>query len=205
MKHPCSGVILAGGLGTRYGGENKAFLRVGGVRILDRLFEVYREVFDEIILVTNNPVEFLEWDALIVSDIFPLRSSLTGVHAGLFYAGHPFAFFSACDTPFLKKEIIETVLEQIDPGDDLVIPQTSAGFEPLCAAYSKRCLRAAETHLRAKKLKIQLALQNGRIRKIPEERLREKDPELVSFFNVNTPEDLVRAEQMLPAGRTTEG
>lgn len=205
MKHPCSGVILAGGLGTRYGGENKAFLRVGGVRILDRLFEVYREVFDEIILVTNNPVEFLEWDALIVSDIFPLRSSLTGVHAGLFYAGHPFAFFSACDTPFLKKEIIETVLEQIEAADDLVIPQTSAGLEPLCAAYSKRCLKVAEAHLRAKKLKIQLALQNGRIRKIPEARLREKDPELVSFFNVNTPEDLVRAEQMLAAGLTTEG
>lgn len=205
MKHPCSGVILAGGLGTRYGGENKAFLRVGGVRILDRLFEVYREVFDEIILVTNNPVEFLEWDALIVSDIFPLRSSLTGVHAGLFYAGYPFAFFSACDTPFLKKEIVETVLEQIEAVDDLVIPQTSAGLEPLCAAYSKRCLKVAEAHLRANKPKIQLALQNGRIRKIPEARLREKDPELVSFFNVNTPEDLVRAEQMLAAGLTTEG
>ncbi len=205
MTHSCSGVILAGGLGTRYGGENKAFLRVGGVRILDRLFEVYREVFEEIILVTNNPVEFLEWDALIVSDIFPLRSSLTGVHAGLFYASHPFAFFSACDTPFLKKEIIETVLKQIDPTDDLVIPQTSAGLEPLCAAYSKRCLKTAEEHLRANKFKIQLALKSGRINKIPEERLREKDPELVSFFNVNTPEDLARAEQILAAGRATEG
>lgn len=205
MKHPCSGVILSGGLSTRYGGENKALLRVGGVRILDRLFEVYRQVFDEIILVTNNPVEFLEWDALIVSDIFPFRSSLTGVHAGLFYASHPFAFFSACDTPFLKKAIVEAVLEQIDPADDLVIPQTSAGFEPLCAAYSKRCLKVVEDHLKAGKLKIQLALQKGRIKKIPEERLREKDPQLISFFNVNTPADLTRAEQMLAAGSTTEG
>ncbi len=204
MKHSCSGVILAGGLGTRYGGENKAFLRVGGMRILDRLFAVYTQIFDEIILVTNHPLEFLEWDALIVSDIFPVRSSLTGVHAGLFYASQPFAFFSACDTPFLKKEIVETVLEQIDPADDLVIPQTSAGFEPLCAAYSKRCLKPAADHLRANKLKIQLALQKRRIKRIPEEQLREKDPELVSFFNVNTPEELARAEQMLAAGITTE-
>jgi molybdopterin-guanine dinucleotide biosynthesis protein A len=204
MKHSCSGVILAGGLSTRYGGENKAFLRVGGVRILDRLFAVYTQIFDEIILVTNNPVEFLEWDALIVSDIFPVRSSLTGIHSGLFYAGHPFAFFSACDTPFLKKEVVESVLEQIDPADDLVIPQTSKGFEPLCAAYSKRCLKPAEEHLRANKLKIQLALQKSRIKRIPEERLREKDPELVSFFNVNTPEDMARAEQMLAAGIATE-
>jgi molybdenum cofactor guanylyltransferase len=205
MKHSCSGVILAGGLSSRYGGENKAFLRVGGIRILDRLFAAYTELFDEIILVTNNPLEFLEWNAMIVSDIFSVRSSLTGIHAGLFYASHPFAFFSACDTPFLKKEIIETVLEHIDPAADLVIPQTSAGLEPLCAAYSKRCLKPAEDHLRAGKLKIQMALNKGRIKRIPEERLREKDPELVSFFNINTPEDLERAEQLLASGMGTEG
>jgi len=194
MRQPCSGVILAGGLSTRYGGENKAFLRVGGMRILDRLFAVYGELFDEIILVTNNPGEFLEWDALIVTDVFPVRSSLTGIHAGLFYARHPFAFFSACDTPFLKKELVETVLDSLEPGIDLVIPQTSAGLEPLCAAYSQRCLKAAEEHILQNKFKIQMALSGKRIKKIPEDVLRQKDPELLSFFNVNSPEDLTRAE-----------
>lgn len=200
MKQTCSGVILAGGLSTRYGGENKAFLRVGGARILDRLFAAYTDLFDEIILVTNNPLEFLEWDAMIVSDLFPVRSSLTGIHAGLFYASNPFAFFTACDTPFLKKEVIATVLDHIDPAADLVIPQTSAGLEPLCAAYSKRCLKPAEDHLRLNKLKIQMALNKCRIKRIPEERLRARDPDLVSFFNVNTPQDLARAEELLAAG-----
>jgi molybdopterin-guanine dinucleotide biosynthesis protein A len=187
-------------LSTRYGGENKAFLRVGGARILDRLFAAYTDLFDEIILVTNNPLEFLEWDAMIVSDLFPVRSSLTGIHAGLFYASNPFAFFTACDTPFLKKEVIATVLEHIDPAADLVVPQTSAGLEPLCAAYSKRCLKPAEDHLRLNKLKIQMALNKCRIKRIPEERLRARDPDLVSFFNVNTPQDLARAEELLAAG-----
>jgi molybdopterin-guanine dinucleotide biosynthesis protein A len=200
MKQTCSGVILAGGLSTRYGGENKAFLRVGGARILDRLFAAYTDFFNEIILVTNNPLEFLEWDAMIVSDLFPVRSSLTGIHAGLFYASNPFAFFTACDTPFLKKEVIATVLEHIDPAADLVIPQTSAGLEPLCAAYSKRCLKPAEDHLRMNKLKIQMALNKCRIKRIPEERLRARDPDLVSFFNVNTPQDLALAEELLAAG-----
>jgi len=197
MRQPCSGVILAGGLSTRYGGENKAFLRVGGMRILDRLFAVYGELFDEIILVTNNPGEFLEWDALIVTDVFPVRSSLTGIHAGLFYARHPFAFFSACDTPFLKKELVETVLDSLEPGIDLVIPQTAAGLEPLCAAYSQRCLKAAEEHILQNKFKIQMALSGKRIKKIPEDVLRQKDPELRSFFNVNSPEDLARAERFV--------
>jgi molybdopterin-guanine dinucleotide biosynthesis protein A len=50
-----------------------------------------------------------------------------------------------------------------------------------------------------------MALQKARIKKIPEERLRAKDPDLVSFFNVNTPQDLARAEQLLAAGTATEG
>ncbi len=204
MDAACTGVILAGGLGTRYGGENKAFLRVGGVRIVDRLFDVFSQLFDEIVIVTNRPADFLEWDALIVADIFPVRSSLSGIHAGLFYATHPFAFISACDTPFLKKEVVAAVLERTGPQVDLVLPQTSAGFEPLCAAYSRRCLKPVEDHLRANKFKIQLALKNCRIDKIPEDRLRERDPDLISFFNVNTPEDLARAEHLLCAGAKTE-
>ena len=203
MSQPCTGVILAGGLSTRYGGCNKALLRVGGVRILDRLFEAFEGLFDEIILVTNRPEEFLAWDALIVTDLFPVRSSLTGIHTGLFYAGRPHAFVAACDTPFLQRGVIEAVLERIEPAVDLVIPHTAAGLEPLCAAYSKRCLRAVEDHLRRGLFKIQWALAGKRIREIPEEVLRRSDPDLRSFFNVNTPEDLTRAEALLagtPAG-----
>ncbi|MDH3885280.1 MAG: NTP transferase domain-containing protein, partial [Desulfobacterales bacterium] len=85
MKFPCTGVILSGGLSTRYDGTEKALLQVGGVRILDRIYDIYSELFEEIILVTNSPQNFLEWDLLIVSDLFPIRSSLTGIHAGLFY------------------------------------------------------------------------------------------------------------------------
>jgi len=196
LTHSCSGVILAGGLSTRYGGQNKALLEVGGVRILDRLFEVFKQVFTEIIIVTNQPLDFLEWDALIVTDIFRARSSLTGIHTGLFHAGYPFAFFSACDTPFLKRDVIETILAEIEPADDVIVPRTSQGLEPMCAAYSRRCLKPAEEHIRANKLKIQLALQKNRFKYVPEERLREKDPDLISFFNVNTPEDLARAEEI---------
>ena len=116
-KIPCTGVILSGGLSTRYDGTEKALLKVGGVRILDHIYDIYSQLFDEIILVTNNPQKFLEWDLLIVSDLFPIRSSLTGIHAGLFYMTNPFAFISACDTPFLKKEMVETVIGKIEAHD----------------------------------------------------------------------------------------
>ena len=194
---PCTGVILSGGLANRYDGTEKALLRVGGDRILDRIYDIYRKLFDEIILVTNNPQKFLEWDLLIVSDLFPIRSSLTGIHAGLFYMTNPYAFISACDTPFLKKEMVETVVGRIEAQIDIVMPQTSAGFEPLCAAYSKRCLEAAQNHLEQEKLKVIKAFRKSRIKTISEKVLRKIDPELQSFFNINTHEDLQRAEEMV--------
>jgi molybdopterin-guanine dinucleotide biosynthesis protein A len=190
-------VILSGGLAVRYDGIEKALLRVGGIRILDRLYAIYRELFDEIILVTNCPQKFLEWDLLIVSDLFPIRSSLTGIHAGLFYMTNPYAFISACDTPFLKKEVVETVVGKVEAQIDIVMPETSAGFEPLCAAYSKRCLEAAQNHLEQEKLKVVKAFRKSRIKTISEKALRKIDPELQSFFNINTPEDLQLAEEMV--------
>jgi molybdopterin-guanine dinucleotide biosynthesis protein A len=197
MKFPCTGVILSGGLSTRYDGTEKALLQVGGVRILDRIYDIYSELFEEIILVTNSPQKFLEWDLLIVSDLFPIRSSLTGIHAGLFYMTNPFAFISACDTPFLKKEMVETIIAKIEPQIDIVMPATSAGLEPLCAAYSKRCLQPAQHHLEQEKLKIIKTFRKSRVKTISEKVLRKIDPDLQSFFNINTPEDLQRAEEMV--------
>ena len=197
MTIPCTGVILSGGLNKRFEGENKAFINVGGRRIIDRLLDVFSDLFDEIILVTNHPELFLQWDLTIVTDIFDLRSSLTGIHSGLFYSNNPYAFFSACDTPFLKKELVEILVKQIEQKIDIIMPETAAGFEPLCAIYSKRCLKPAEDHLKANKVKIQWAFRSNRIKNIPENQLRTVDPELRSFLKINTPEDLVRAEEMI--------
>ena len=201
MAHPCTGVILSGGLNTRFNGQNKAFIQVGQKRILDRLYDVFSDLFEEIILVTNHPLQFLDWDLTIVTDLFSTRSSLTGIHAGLFYTKNPFVFFSACDTPFLKKELVITLIEQIENNTDIIMPQTAAGFEPLCSIYSKRCLKQAELHLKENKLKIQRAFQGHRIKYIPENVLLEKDPDLISFFNINTPEDLIRAEEIIAMNR----
>ncbi|MGD2185034.1 MAG: molybdenum cofactor guanylyltransferase [Desulfobacterales bacterium] len=196
-KFPCTGVILSGGLATRYDGTQKALLRVDGIRILDRIYDIYRELFEEIILVTNTPQKFLEWDLLIVPDLFPVRCSLTGIHAGLFFMTTPFAFISACDTPFLKKEVVETVIGNIESQIDIVMPETSAGLEPLCAAYARRCLEPAQQHLEQEKLKVIKAFRKSRIKTISENVLRKKDPDLRSFFNINTPEDLKQAEEMV--------
>ena len=197
MISNCTGVILAGGLATRFSGQKKALIQVEGKRILDRLYAVYRGLFEEIILVANDPCTYADWDFAVVSDIFDCRSSLTGLHAGLFYLRTPYAFFAACDAPFVRAELIRGLIEAIRPGDDVVIPQTDAGFQPLCAVYSKRCLAPVERLLNKGEFRIRSFFDRVRVHRVPETRLRELDPELLSFLNINTPEDLCLAEEIL--------
>jgi len=195
MKNKFTGVILAGGKNSRFSGKNKALVHIGGKRILDRIYEVFTILFDKIILVTNDPVQYMEWDFDIVTDIFPIRSSLTGIHTGLFYMTTPYAFFSACDIPFIKKELIEILLDSVEPSIDIVIPETSKGLEPLCSVYSKRCLKPIAEQLEKQSLKIERMFQKVRVKKISEDILRTIDQDLLSFSNINTPDDLARAKQ----------
>ena len=64
-----SGIILAGGKNSRMG-TNKAFLEIDGNRLIDKIMDIYRRLFNEIIIVTNDPVSYIEFsDASIVTDI----------------------------------------------------------------------------------------------------------------------------------------
>ena len=191
-----SGVILAGGLNSRFSGANKAFIQIGNKRILDHIYDVFRELFEEIILVTNDPLKYLGWDLKIVTDIYPARSSLIGIHAGLFYTTGSHAFITACDTPFLKKELIETIICAVEPQIDIIIPETSAGIEPLFAVYSKKCLKQIENQLQKQEFKIQKFFNKVRVVKISEDEIRAKDPELTSLFNVNNLSSLEKAKEI---------
>ena len=203
MKKSCSGVILSGGLSSRFAGRDKAFVTVGGKPMIEHLLAVFQPLFDDIVLVTNDPLKYLSWDLHIVTDIFSCRSSLTGIHAGLFHAAHPHAFFAACDAPFLQTGVVQTLLDALGPSADVVIPETAAGMEPLCAIYSKHCLANIEKLLMGQQFKIQSFFPSVRVTKIGEELLRSADPDLISFFNINTPQDLDRAEAWLESDRKT--
>ena len=171
-------------------------MSVGGKRIVDRIFEVFTKIFDEILIVTNDPQDYIDLDAHIVRDICPVRSSLTGIHAGLFYATRPYAFFSACDTPFITRELITGIIDAVDASQDIVLPETEAGLEPLCAVYSKRCLPVIETHIQQNTFKIQELFRRVRFMKLPPDHVARLDPHGFSFFNVNSPEDRSRADRV---------
>ncbi len=198
MKYPCAGIILAGGLNRRMNGQNKALLSVGDQFIIERQIELFQELFEQVIVVSNHPLELISWDVTMVSDLYPVRSSLTGIHSGLFYTRPPQAFITACDMPFLKKEMILVLLQDLDPKRDIIVPMTPEGFQPLCAVYSRRCLQPIEEQLNKGEMKISTLFSKVKIKKIPEDILRSVDPDLISFFNINTLEDLTNSQKLIP-------
>jgi molybdopterin-guanine dinucleotide biosynthesis protein A len=186
----CAGIILAGGLNSRMAGRNKARLPIEGQTILDRLVALFRVFFDPILIVTNQPRDYLDEGVILVTDLVDIRSSLTGIYSGLFYSPRPQAFITGCDMPFLKQELLELMLKNSEARWDVVVPVTQEGFQPLSAIYSRRCLEPMADQLAEGKLKVSHFFSKVKIKMVPETSLRQVDPGLKSFFNINTPEDM---------------
>lgn len=186
-----TGVILAGGRSKRIG-RNKAFLEINGKKIIDRIVDIFKVTFHEVILVTNTPLEYLNFDLRIVTDLIPDKGALGGIYTGLFYASSQQIFVSACDMPFPNKGFIDHVISKADDFD-VVVPHSEDGFQPLHAVYSKRCMRHMETLMKSDRLKITEFYRKVRVREINVQEIRPFDPDGTLFFNINTPEDLEMA------------
>jgi len=184
----CSAVILAGGLNSRMGGRNKAFLKVGGRDILDRTLDTLGPMFGDILLVTREPGLYRGRPVRVVTDVYDVRSSLTGIHAGLVHAASDFAFMVACDAPFLRPALVRLLLGEIEPTADVIVPVRDGHYEPLCAVYSKRCIPHIEEMLDRQNFRIFDFFGDVRLKVVADGKLRQADAEMLSFFNVNTPQ-----------------
>ncbi|MDO9083075.1 MAG: molybdenum cofactor guanylyltransferase [Humidesulfovibrio sp.] len=197
---PCTAAILAGGAAKRMGGAVKALLDVGGQTILDTLLATLSGRFVEMLLVAKEPEAFLAQQQAapwrLVLDARPGRSSLTGIHTALVSARTEHVFITACDTPLLRPALLDALLGHLRPEDDVVLPRKPDGyFEPLCALYSRRCLPHIEAQLDRNDHKIIRFFDRVRVSPLPVEALLRADPELVSFRNANTPEELALLRQ----------
>jgi len=194
---PCTAAVIAGGAAVRMGGAVKTLLDVGGRTILERVLEALAGRFREVLLVVKEPGPFAaepnraRHSCRLVLDRLPDRSSLTGVHAALAAATTEHVFVTACDTPLLRPELVAALLAHVTPESDVVLPQKPDGyFEPLCAVYSRRCLPFIEAQLAAGDYKIIRFFDRVNVRPLPVADLLAADPELVSFLNANTPDEL---------------
>ena len=194
-KDAVSGIILAGGLSRRLG-RDKAVEPIEGQPLIRRVIERIQPLTAEIVVVVADAARGealpLQDDERVAVDLYPGGGSLGGIFSGLSAADCQWGLVVACDMPFLNRQLFEHMLE-LRKGWDAVVPMPGDFPEPTHALYSRDCLPYIEAKLKANDLKISRFFDDVRVRYVDEDEVRRFDPELHSFFNVNSPEDLARA------------
>jgi molybdopterin-guanine dinucleotide biosynthesis protein A len=185
-----SGIILSGGKSIRMG-ENKAFIKVDGVPIINRIHDLFKELFQEVIIVTNHKGIFKDFDSKIYSDLIPNKGALGGLYTGIFFSSFHYSFCVACDMPFIKKSLVQYLINNIED-EDVIIPRTKDGLQPLHAIYSKKCLDPIKSTIEEGKFKIIDIYDLVKVKIVEENGFLSLDPLRESFINVNTPEELSR-------------
>lgn len=179
--------ILAGGRSSRMG-TNKALLPFRGRPLIQWQIDVLRPLSDDLMIGANEAPPFAALGPRVVPDLLPEPCALTGIHALLAAALHPRVFVTACDLPFLNRDLIVHLLGRAE-GFDVVIPLGPRGPEPLFAVYSKACLPAIERSAAAGVWKATGFLRDLHVLEVP---IRDEDWQVEGrspLFNANTPEE----------------
>lgn len=190
-----TGVILAGGMATRYGGAAKGLERVNGVRIIDRVQAALEPVVDGLLLIAND-AHASSWlpGVRCESDVLRDVGSIAGIHAALVHAGGP-VIVVAWDMPFVPTGLLHA-LRVAGEHVDAAVPESDSrrGLEPLCAYYAPACVGAIERRIAAGDRRVIAFFDDVRMARIPAGEVAAfGDPSLL-FMNVNTPEERVLAE-----------
>jgi molybdopterin-guanine dinucleotide biosynthesis protein A len=197
-------VILAGGLSKRFG-QDKCLIRLADKPLLLHAVNRVSSVVDEIAVVVGSVSQkavfsdLLESKAKVFVDKCDMRSPLIGVLTGFESINAVHSLLLPCDTPFVSKQIASLLLD-LCVGKGATIPRWPNGYiEPLQSSYHvKSAVKAAQKALDEGKLNLSSMINNIRgVRYISTVVLQQFDPELLTFFNVNTPSDLKRAESIL--------
>ena len=198
-----TGIVLAGGLSRRLG-RDKAIEAIGSEPLISRVIGRLSELTSETVVVVNNETRGEELplpkDAKTVIDIYADSGSLGGIFTGLTAATNEWGFVAACDMPFLNAGLMRQMIA-LRPNYDAVVPVPDGYPEPTHALYSKACLPHIERRLKAGKLKIAGFFDDVRVRYVSADEIDRFDSEHLSFFNVNTPEDLSRALTLAHEGK----
>jgi len=179
--------ILAGGNSRRMG-RDKATIQVNGKPLINLIYTEAKKVFRDIIIISNHHKNIDGIDAPIFKDITPIQSPIVGIVSALLYADTPYVFILPCDTPFVSQKSIEYMINEIH-GEDLIIPRTKNGFEPLYAIYSKSCISCLFKLIERNRLKVADIFPFLSLRILDEHPYYMNNGHLV-FTNINAVDDL---------------
>ena len=199
-----SAIILAGGSSSRIG-EEKGLVELKGKPLIKHVLSRTKSLVDDTIVVVHTKVQAEKYahvlgpEASIVVDKVDFRSPLVGALAGFEKASCEYSLLLSCDTPLVSTEVLRLLLELCINKNAAIPRWPNCQIEPLQSAYcTKAAFLAATSSLRSGNLRLQGMIdQLPGIRYISTLVLEQLDPNLNTFFNVNTTLDLKKAESLL--------
>jgi len=172
-------------------GFNKAFIKVGGVTIIELGLRTLRSVFDNVNVIANDTTIYSVFGVAVWPDEVKGAGSLGGVYTALLRSSGDRVFVTACDMPTLDASAIRKTVDLFTAGD-AAVPFIGGRYHPMHAVYSKSCIKTIEEMIRARDLRI-----NGLLDRIKVQRLTEEDygglDIAASVTNINTRDDLAKA------------
>jgi len=175
---------------------DKALLELNGEWLLERILNTLTTLSDDLLVVANGKEEFTQLTARIMPDAFPGMGPLGGIYSGLRAMRYSHGLVVACDMPLLNLYLLRYMIA-LSPDFDAVMPRIGDKTEPLHAVYSKACVRPIEDLLRRGELRIVGFLSQVRVRFVEQSEINAFDPEHLSFFNINTQEELELAQELI--------
>jgi molybdopterin-guanine dinucleotide biosynthesis protein A len=183
-------VVMAGGNSRRMG-QDKANLLLGEHTLLQSVVATLQPLFAEVIVSVRQPRP--EIDLTQVCDDPAHSGPLAGLAAALEHATTPWVFAVACDMPFITPAVVEYLaLQRADC--QAVVPMVGGFPQPMAAFYAKSCLSEVRACLHGNgKHSFRALLDKIQVIYVSEEQLQDVDPQLRSFFDLDTPQDVARA------------
>ena len=194
-------VILAGGFSRRFGSD-KGLVPFMNKPLVRHVIDEVSPIVDEILVVVSsknqkkNFESIVENTAKLVIDKDDSQSPLVGAITGFENAGGEYSLLLPCDAPLVSTKIIQLLFDACN-NRRAVIPRWPSGYiEPLQAVYhTQSAIIAAKTALDQGLMSMRSIIENLKeVRYISTVVLEQLEPRLTTFFNINTPEDLKKAE-----------
>jgi molybdopterin-guanine dinucleotide biosynthesis protein A len=188
-------IILTGGESSRLR-RNKALELIGGRSLIQRVVERLVSISKQN-LVVGSPSQFSflsGYDVEYKADLYPGKGPLGGIYTGLAASKSLYNLVVACDMPFLNIELLRHLMK-FSPGFDAVVPKVER-IQPLHAVYCKSCLDGIRTQLENNQLGVTQFLGTVNVRYVDQAECQRIDPQLLSFFNINSQADLARANML---------
>lgn len=197
-----SGIVLAGGKSSRFG-TNKALVQFHGKPLVKWVIEPMGKVVDEIILSLSsepdipNFVETIGIDIKMVKDVHPGLGPISGLLSSFKEAKGEYVAVAPCDSPFIKPELYELLFEKAK-GYDGAVPFINNFWEPIHAVYKRKTfITAMEEALHEGKKRPADTYPYLNIQKVTQDEIKVVDPEAISFFNINTVDDLKKGAKIM--------